>query len=159
FHSYIAFRVAPLLMTTFLFVEWQRRKLVGRSMKPLMILMAVWIITVFLVALPIGLYFLHHPHDFTGRASDVSIFSDPHPARVEVKVLLRTLGMFNVHGDKNWRHNFAGRPQLVGIVGVFFLTGVWLSVEQILRARWRASPEWLLLLWFAALLVPELLTV
>jgi len=158
FHSYIAFRVTPLLIAIIFFIEVMHRRKLNLLVKPWLKLFAAWLLVAIVVALPIGIYFLHHPQDFEGRAKEVSIFTDPHPERVEVKVLLRTLGMFNFHGDKNWRHNYGGRPQLLAPVGIFFLVGVWIAAVRARRAGWRAREEWLLLAWFAVLLIPELLS-
>ena len=158
FHSYIAFRVVPLLVALIFAHELFRRRRLGLPIAPWLKIFAVWLTIAFLVALPIGVYFLQHPQDFEGRAKEVSIFTDKHPARLEVKVLLRTLGMFNFHGDKNWRHNYGGRPELLAPVGIFFLVGVWLCVLRARRAGWRAREEWILLAWFFVLLIPELLS-
>jgi 4-amino-4-deoxy-L-arabinose transferase-like glycosyltransferase len=158
FHSYIAFRVTPLLVAViFCFEVMHRRRLNLRQM-PWLKIFATWLLIAIVVALPIGIYFLNHPQDFEGRAKEVSIFADKHPERVEVKVVLRTLGMFNFHGDKNWRHNYGGRPELLAPVGIFFLVGIWMSVAHWRRAGWRANGEWLLLAWFVVLLIPELLS-
>jgi len=158
FHSYIAFRVTPLLAALIFFFEMMRRRRMNLPVAPWTKIFTAWLLVAIIVALPIGIYFLHHPQDFEGRAKEVSIFSDKHPERVEVKVLLRTLGMFNFHGDKNWRHNYGGRPELLAPVGIFFLVGIWIAVAHARRAGWRAREEWLLLAWFAVLLIPELLS-
>lgn len=158
FHSYIAFRVTPLLVAIIFVCEIFRRRKLHEPIAPWVKIFAAWLLIAIMVALPIGIYFLHHPQDFEGRAKEVSIFTDPHPERVEVKVLLRTLGMFNFHGDKNWRHNYGGRPQLLAPVGIFFLVGIWMSLVRARRTGWRAREEWLLLAWFAVLLIPELLS-
>jgi 4-amino-4-deoxy-L-arabinose transferase-like glycosyltransferase len=158
FHSYIAFRVTPLLVALIFLFELMRRRKLSRPIAPWLKIFSVWLLAAILVALPIGIYFLHHPQEFEGRAKEVSIFTDQHPERVEVKVLLRTLGMFNFHGDKNWRHNYGGRPELLAPVGIFFLAGIVLTVVRVRRSGWSARAEWLLLAWFAVLLVPELLS-
>src|SRR5207245_3137424 len=118
----IAFRVTPLLIAIVFFFELRRRRKMDLPTAPWVRLFSVWLLVAIIVALPIGIYFLHHPQDFEGRTKEVSIFTDKHPERVEVKVMLRTLGMFNFHGDKNWRHNYGDRPRLITPVGIFFLT-------------------------------------
>src|SRR3954468_10871673 len=158
FHSYIAFRVTPLLVVLIFLFEVMRRRKLNLPLAPWLKIFSAWLLIAVVVALPIGIYFLHHPQDFEGRAKEVSIFADKHPERVEVKVLLRTLGMFNFHGDKNWRHNYGGRPELLAPVGIFFLVGIWIAAVRARRTGWRAREEWLLLAWFAVLLIPELLS-
>ncbi len=158
FHSYIAFRVTPLLVAIIFFFEIMRRRKVNLAVLSWVKIFAAWLLVAVIVALPIGIYFLHHPQDFEGRAKEVSIFTDKHPERVEVKVLLRTLGMFNFHGDKNWRHNYGGHPELLGPVGIFFLAGLLVAIVRLRREEWQARSEWLLLAWFVVLLIPELLS-
>ena len=41
--------------------------------------------------------------------------------------------MFNFIGDWNWRHNYAGRPELFWPVGILFVIGVILSIIQIFK--------------------------
>ena len=158
FHSYIAFRVTPLLVVVIFCFELMHRRKLNLPITPWLEIFATWLLIAIAVALPIGIYFLYHPQDFEGRAKEVSIFADKHPERVEVKVVLRTLGMFNFHGDRNWRHNYGGRPELLAPVGIFFLVGIWMSVAHWCRAGWRADAEWLLFAWFVVLLIPELLS-
>ena len=91
----------------------------------------VWtfLITTFIVALPIGIYFLQNPADFLGRTAQVSIFSSPAPLRDLGLNILKTAGMFNVAGDFNWRHNLAGRPELFWPIGILFIIGLIVAVR------------------------------
>ena len=158
FHSYIAFRVTPLLVVIIFFFEVMRRRKMNLPVAPWTKIFAAWLLVAIIVALPIGIYFLQHPQDFEGRAKEVSIFSDKHPERVEVKVLLRTLGMFNFHGDKNWRHNYGGRPELLAPVGIFFLVGIWISVAQAFARAGALAPSGCCSPGSPYFLIPELLS-
>ena len=71
FHTYIAFRVAviiliiPIIMILIKFWKGARSHFWQYGVWPLMIIA---------VALPIGIYFLQNPQDFIGRAGGVSVF-------------------------------------------------------------------------------------
>jgi hypothetical protein len=104
------------------------------------------------VALPIGLYFLNNPADFFGRTSQVSLFSQASPIKVFIVNAAKTLGMFNIAGDFNWRHNYAGSPELFLPVGLLFLLGIWLSIKRF------AFENKFLLSWLAIFLLPNILT-
>ena len=180
FHTYIAFRFAPFVGLALFAVEYLRIRKAHISFRPFFTRTAWWLGAAFLAALPIGLYFYLHPQDFIGRAGGVSIFATESPIRTFGKVLIQTLGMFNVRGDCNWRHNMACSPQLLFPVGIFFLVGLWILFRNILQKA--ISPDaksgprlpyeehlerrgynlkaisWFLLAWFGFLLAPELLT-
>ncbi|MBI3273687.1 MAG: hypothetical protein HYZ69_00940 [Candidatus Colwellbacteria bacterium] len=143
FHTYIAFRFMPFVLALPLgWYFWQRLKKNQKSIPDLIgdknkndnsklkiaqrcipCAIALFLFITFITALPVGYYFLQSPHDFFGRATDVSIFSASSPAYEFIKSNILTLGMFFVRGDCNGRHNYACQPQLHPIVGIFFAVG------------------------------------
>jgi 4-amino-4-deoxy-L-arabinose transferase-like glycosyltransferase len=161
FHTYIAFRmvvivlIVPLIMILVRF--FKEYKLIGKFwdtfFKKGFWQYKIWILATILVALPIGLYFLHNPQDFIGRASGISVFNKQSPAKVIIESTIKTLGMFNVVGDKNWRHNFSGSPQLFWPVGILFLVGIIFSIKKT-----KQGIHLFLLVWFGAMLLPAILT-
>jgi len=114
FHTYIAYRVAPLLLIIPFMLLWKARR------KKLIL---IFLIFAFLAALPLGIYFLKNPQDFFGRASQLSIFAGQSPVGDFGLNILKTIGMFFFRGDYNWRHNLAGAPQLWWPVAILFLFG------------------------------------
>ncbi len=50
--------------------------------------------------------------------------------------VVKTLLMFNVHGDDNWRHNISGAPELFWPVGILFLLGIVLGLYSLWKS-WR----------------------
>jgi hypothetical protein len=136
FYTYIAFRLAVIILATILALKRQWLK------------SGLFLAVVFLVASPLGLYFLQHPQDFMFRAEGVSIFSQANPFSSFLSSLGAHLGMFNFQGDGNWRHNLAGSPMLFWPVGMLFVGGFVLSLKR--------YP--LLLVWFFAMLLPGILT-
>jgi len=148
FYTYISFRFAPVLALLAL-----GPLLIKKGNKQLLIAVLFFICAAFLVALPIGLYFLHNPADFFGRSSGVSVFSQGSSVKVLAINVIATFGMFNIVGDFNWRHNYAGSPQLFLPVGLFFLLGIWLSIKR------REFKDKFLLFWLGIFLLPNILTI
>ena len=125
FYSYIAYRATPLLIFVILLFYWisilrtsdvhnhnrmsDVRKLIRRKF-----LLSIFylLLTIFIVVAPLGLYFLQNPQDFFGRTTQISIFNSPTLLKNLSINILKTAGMFNFIGDWNWRHNYAGRPEL-----------------------------------------------
>ncbi len=144
FHTYIAFRFIPFVMLIpilFAFRRWRQEiqnskfKIQNDNAKSkngipcIPCVVALFLFTAFVVALPIGLYFLQHPADFFGRGGQVSIFSAESPLKEFAKSTILTLGMFNVWGDCNARHNLNCAPQLFWPVGILFLIGLILTIR------------------------------
>ncbi|OGY97595.1 MAG: hypothetical protein A3A43_00025 [Candidatus Liptonbacteria bacterium RIFCSPLOWO2_01_FULL_56_20] len=139
FYTYIAYRVTPLLVLFMLMYFW-RESGAGIWRKQFLLSTLYFLLSAFLVALPIGLYYLSHPADFFGRTAELSIFSSQTPLKDLVGNTLKTAGMFNVAGDFNWRHNFAGRPELFWPVGMLFLIGIFAGSRTIWgKSRLRAA--------------------
>ena len=147
FYTYISYRFTPILIAAF-FIPY----LIKRRAKNLWMGFVIFVVVAFVVALPIGLYFLNNPGDFFDRSGQVSIFSADNPLRAAALSIVTTLGMFNVIGDFNWRHNFSGSPQLFWPVGILFLLGIYLSIKEF------SFSEKFLLLWFFIFLLPNILT-
>ncbi len=171
FHTYIAFRVAviilvvPLVMIWIKF--WKEYKKSGRLwpvyFKKGFWQYDFWLVAILIAALPIGLYFLQNPQDFVGRAGGVSIFAQENPIKALVLSTVKTLGMFNIVGDGNWRHNFAGSPQLFWLIGILFLIGFISSIKKLIKSIkekniLRVIGHWLLVIWFFVMLLPAILT-
>ncbi len=147
FYTYISFRFAPVLALLafgpFLFKKNYEQFRIG---------VLAFAGAAFLVALPIGLYFLHNPTDFVGRSSEVSIFSKSSPVKALAVGVAKVLGMFNIAGDFNWRHNYAGSPELFWPVGILFLLGIGVSIKRF------AFEERFMFIWLIIFLLPNILT-
>lgn len=170
FHTYIAFRFAPFLALVPIIYYFYKNKKSNELKKYFQILFA-WLGIAFLVALPIGLYFLNNPGDFFGRSGQVSIFNSDNPLLDLVESVGKTAVMFNFYGDCNWRHNYACRPQLDIFTGTFFLLGLILAFKKIFSRRKIETPTSnigthnpgrfpyvLILIWMAIMAIPSILT-
>lgn len=162
FHTYIAFRVAALLLGMILVSKWFTRK-GGSSRKTFILNTLYFILAITIVALPIGIYFLKNPSDFFGRAAGVSIFTQKNPLKALVRSLFSHLLMFNFYGDYNWRHNISGSPILFWPVGILFLIGLFYSLRETYFAFRNKNYSLLtthltLISWWFIMLIPGILT-
>jgi 4-amino-4-deoxy-L-arabinose transferase-like glycosyltransferase len=147
FYSYLAYRVTPVLLLPLL---WAYRDRIA--------LKRVWIpfvLATIFVCLPLGLYFLGHPQDFTGRTGSLSIFHDAHPVVSLLWNTTKTIGMFFVAGDFNPRHNIPGRPELFWPVAILFAIGVIAFLKRAVRGELASR---LVLLLFALAFLPVVLS-
>lgn len=120
FHSYIAYRVSPLLILGIWALIW-----FGGFVRKRFLNFAVWFAIGSICALvPLIIFFASSPADFLGRTSQISIFSSTAPAWELIKNIGLTAGSFFIYGDWNWRHNIAGEPLLAAPVALFLLMGV-----------------------------------
>ncbi len=162
FHAYISFRMAVLILPVILISYWFIYKKGGLQKKYLFFIF-YFLFFIFIVALPIGLYFLHNPQDFMSRATGVSVFSQPSPVKSFFESLIKHLGMFNVYGDPNWRHNLSGSPMLPPALGILFIAGFVISFRKIILSiknkNWSLEiGHWSLIVWFFVMLLPGVLT-
>ncbi|MEK7593333.1 MAG: hypothetical protein AAB464_01270 [Patescibacteria group bacterium] len=139
FHTYIAYRAMPLLALIiigyWLLVnkEWQIRK---------KIILITFLFSLFslIVFAPLGIYFIQNPQDFFGRTTQVSIFNSESPIKNLSINILKTAGMFNFSGDYNWRHNYAGKPELFWPVGILFIIGIIIGIKNMF-GNWKLEIE------------------
>lgn len=152
-YTYSAARALPIAFVAFVLylALFHRRQLRGR-----------WIALLLAAILAAGLYWpLHNylqSHETADtRAAQISApltalkNGDPKPI---LENTLTTLGAFGFKGDPKWRHNVAGRAVFTPLGAVFFYGGLLLVLW-----RWRQPGYALLLLWWAAGLLPGITTV
>jgi len=156
FHTYIAYRIAPLIALIILiyyFFNYQRQK----NIKDFWKLIIIWTITTFIIALPIGIYFLENPQDFMGRSTQVSVFNSAHPLKEFSLSFIKTIGMFNFYGDCNWRHNYACQKELDFLTGIFFILGLIVTIKKLAKKPFDFSSG-LIVGWFLIMTLPAILT-
>ncbi len=159
FHTYIAFRFAPIIALIPIFFG---RRLAGdwkdKKDKNYWKILIIWLAVTFLIALPMGLYFLKNPADFFGRTGQVSVFQQANPISSFLKSIGKTLLMFNVAGDCNWRHNLACWPQLEPLTGLGFLIGLGWLIKNLLKKHSVKITSAFILTWLFAMSLPAILT-
>ncbi len=137
-YTYISFRIIPLAVAAVIilylyFLKKNTEIIPGRRN----ILKGSFLfgIAVAIACLPLLYYFYLHPGDFSDRASQVSIFSSSNMVAQFIVNWILTLGMFNIIGDLNWRHNISGAPLLVWPVGIFFIIGFFKNIGSLVTGR------------------------
>ncbi|MCD6149327.1 glycosyltransferase family 39 protein [bacterium] len=169
FHTYIAFRIAPLILIILLLaILISQRNVFRRFWKKII----VFAICVFISASPLLFDFYQHPEYLQSRTGAISVFSPEVNQGHLIKTLSQSVGLslvkFNFWGDQNWRHNYPPYPVLNPVVGILFLIGlIYLIAEffHLLFLRFKKKTRdrkfiiySFLLSWFFALLIPEFLT-
>ncbi len=169
FHTYIAFRVAPLILVILLaaFIV-SRKKFLQEYWKQIIVFSAAVVIAVS----PMIYTFLKHPEYLESRSNAISVLSPEvnhgHLASTFAKSLGLSFVKYNFWGDQNWRHNYPPYPILNPIVGISFLIGIAYLIFKavhlsVLRFKYKIYDDKLavyifLLGWFLTMLIPEFLT-
>jgi 4-amino-4-deoxy-L-arabinose transferase-like glycosyltransferase len=161
FHSYISYRLAPLLLIVpLMFINKLKPETVREKKECSRCLFALFIFFAILAVLPLGFYFLEHQSDFVGRAGQVSVFASEHPFKLTGINILKSATMFFWHGDANPRHNFAGKPEILFPLSFFFGLGLVMTAKWLLRSQ---NPKekfaaLFLLFWLILFLIPMILS-
>lgn len=156
FHTYIAYRVTPVLILIILLFYWFQNKEKSYRQK-IIIPIALFLISAFVVAAPLLWYFLKNPQDFLGRTSQISFFSSPNPVKTLGINVLKTAAMFNFAGDSNWRHNYPSQPELFWPVGILFLLGIFLGIKSMIK-KTKTMEFSVLFGWFAFAALPVIVS-
>jgi len=133
FHTYISFRIAPLVFALVAVSFLLGKEKLWKNYKKYL---AFSILGVVLVSLPIILYYSGHFKDFISRSEAVSIFNAPKGMGVGEalgKSVVSHLSAFFVFGDKNPRHNYNNQPLLPAAWAVLFFIGSVISLGEIAK--------------------------
>lgn len=168
-HTYIAFRVSPLvLIVLFCALLITRKGFLKDYWKHTLVFAAAMFIT----ALPMLLdFFVYHPEHYASRTSEISVLNPQTNQGHLLPIVARTFGLslakYNFWGDQNWRHNYPPYPLLNPLAGVAFLLGICYIIFKTLRLTWlrfvrgvrddKLHIYLFLLAWFFVLLIPEFL--
>lgn len=171
-YTYLAFRLVPVALVIIVgYIAWREWPLVRRSLPGLVAAAVVSVI----VFLPLGQYAYTHQELFFHRANQVDIRGEIWDGR-ELDLLdppWHTIGevaegldldpvwenarkvanMFNVHGDRNGRHNIPGEPMLGEVSAALLVIGAAVSL-----AAWRNWRLGSLLLLAGLMGVPSIFT-
>ena len=167
FYTYFSYRIVPLIAVALLLAYWYYLKKdfshekYEHARNQLLRGFTLMALTVIMIAMPIGLYFLGHPEDFLKREGrPISVLAQEQPLKELAVSVVKTLAMFNFSGDYNQRHNIPGSPQLVLPISLLFTVGFlrglahWLS-----RKHGHFSPTYTLMFsWFFIMLIPGFLS-
>ena len=168
-HTYIAFRVSPLVMVAVLIALILSHE---NFLKNFWRHILVFAFAMMVTATPMLLdFFYFHPEHYASRTGGISVLNPDVNKGNLISVLAKTFGLslakYNFWGDQNWRHNYPPYPILNPLVGIAFLFGLCYSIFKFLRLLWlrifhgireeKLVVYTLLLSWFFVLLIPEFL--
>lgn len=167
-HTYISYRVAPLILLIIMAVYWLSLKkdfsfskydfAKTRLFMGFIILAA----SAVFIALPVLIFYFQNPDAFLSRAGAyLSVFSQKDPPKELFSSIFKTLGMFNFQGDWNWRHNISGWPQLSLPIGALFILGFIRELLHLARIKHGhvSTNHTLLFAWFFVMLLPGFLSI
>ncbi len=136
-------RLLPLILVGH--VLWRAVVTRGRSVRGDVQALGIAGATAVVLFAPVGLYFLRHPEQFTGHASDVglaAVAAAHHGGNLVAALgaqLAAVAGAFFVAGDPSTFHNLPFRPLLDPVTGLAFVIGVGIAAGALIgRGRWAA---------------------
>jgi len=168
-HTYIAWRIAPLILLILLIsFILSRKNFIKEYWKHILVFILLFLIA----TIPIFYTLYKNPTYIHAPIDDISIFSPQINKGNFVGTFFRSFSLslikYNFWGDQNWRHNYPPYPILDPLTGIAFLFGIifsFLILFQKLYQRIKQKirdPEMdsyaLLFFWFFIMLVPEFLT-
>ncbi|KKQ15390.1 MAG: hypothetical protein US25_C0006G0018 [Candidatus Moranbacteria bacterium GW2011_GWE1_36_7] len=168
-HTYIAFRVSPIVLVVFLVsLMITRKNFLHDYWKHVLIFAFAMLVT----ASPMLLdFFYYNPQHYASRTSVISVFNPATnggnlPATI-AKTFSLSLQKYFGMGDLNMRHNYPPYPLLNPIVAITFLLGLIHVIRKCFYYAWtrftkgerneRMDIYVFLLSWFLILLIPEFL--
>ena len=136
-HTYISWRVAPLILITLLPIFVLTRKNFLREYWKNILIFTFFSI---LIAYPILDLIYMHPSYLHAPIDDISVFSPivnhGHPYLTLLWSFFLSLTKYNLVGDMNWRHNFPPYPLLDVLTGLAFLFGFIYSLKKFIHLLW-----------------------
>jgi 4-amino-4-deoxy-L-arabinose transferase-like glycosyltransferase len=153
-YTYAAARIFPFLFVAFVILWfWRDRQALRHQWGN----MAVMVLTAFLVALPLLLFFLRYPYFFIFRSRFVAnrgLGTFPGQPWLTWLNNIRRVGLGLVwEGEMNLRHNLPGRPFFDPVQSFFTTLGLVHIIQQRLRRH-----HVFLGLWFLVMILPSLLS-
>jgi 4-amino-4-deoxy-L-arabinose transferase-like glycosyltransferase len=168
-HTYIAFRVSPLVLIVLLAgMILVHKRFLAEYWKHI----AAFAVAMFIVSAPMLLdFFYFHPEHYASRTTEISVLNpnvnQGHLLKTVAKTFALSLAKYNFWGDQNWRQNYPPYPILNPLTGLAFLVGLiyiivkffhllWLRIKKGVRDE-KLYIYLFLLAWFFTLLIPEFL--
>lgn len=168
-HTYIAFRVSPLVLIVLLIsLVITRKHFFQNYWKHVLVFFFALMIT---SAPMLFDFFVANPHHYASRTSAISVFNSETNDGKLISTIAKTFSLsiqkYFGMGDLNMRHNYPPYPLLNPIVGISFLIGLIYIVINFFKLLWlriskgQRSEKFdiyaFLLSWFLVLLIPEFL--
>ncbi len=160
-YTYSPGRFVGVLVAVFLAVELLARWLGQESRRRIAAIQFDWrglivaAALALLVMLPLGVYFLQNPVQFSRRFTSVSIFDFPSPAAAFASSAVGNLAQFVIPGAgyESKHYNLPGKPVFDLFIAPWFLAGIVLAFARARRPEYR-----FLIVWFIVMATPAFLT-
>lgn len=169
-HTYIAFRIAPLVLIVLIPALIAIRK---KFLQTYWKFALIFIFSAFISAAPmLWNFFISNPEHFESRSNAISVLSSEVNHGDFWGTLTRSfslaLAKYIVWGDQNWRHNHPPYPILDPVSSFAFVVGFCIALYKVISITMRRALNndrardlvifLFLLTWFFALLAPEFFT-
>lgn len=153
-YTYVAFQLfAGIAFLALVYLIIWRRSWFMRNWKKIALGLAAFLI----VLSPMIVSTVKHPNDSFARSGGTSFMNKSlnggKPLQTLADSVSKTLLMFHLKGDANYRHNLGGLPMLNVFVGIMFLLGVFVCLARLGRIKY-----FMLLAIFGTMLLPAALT-
>ncbi len=160
-YTYSPGRFVGVFIAIFVVVEWLVARLGARTRAKISATDLDWrgIVAAgalaIVVMLPLGIYFVQNPVQFSRRFQSVSIFDFPVPAQAFATSVAGNLAQFVIPGAgyASKHYNLPGKPVFDLLIAPWFLAGILLAFARARRAEYR-----FLILWFIVMATPAFLT-
>jgi hypothetical protein len=168
-HTYIAWRIAPVIIIFLLLaMVLSRKNFLREYYKLLLVFFFLFSISIS----PIVYTMYANPQYFYERIDAVSVLSPEANKGNPIGTFLRSFSLslikYNIVGDQNWRHNFPPYPILDPLTGIAFLFGLFYSTRRFFQLFYLRISEKIrntdmeshmfILAWFFIMLAPEFMT-
>ena len=154
FYTYQAAWLLPGVLVVFLIYKLFQEPGFLRRYFPQLALLAV---VALVVLLPLALFAYHNQSIFIHRTSQVGVFAEGQGSQAPLASLLsntlKVAGLFVMGGDIAITDNIALRPPLPRLEAAFLIGGLLIALWRVKRPAYA-----LLLIWFAWMLLPSILT-
>jgi 4-amino-4-deoxy-L-arabinose transferase-like glycosyltransferase len=159
FHTYIAYRVTPILVILVLVFPWVEASRSG-WVRRYWTAVGLFAVGAAVVMYPLVAYLVSHPAMAIDRMNQVSAFHGRSPMRDIANNTWKTVGMLYWKGDTNWRQNYPGRPEVFWPVVLLMTFGIAVAIRRILARPPPPAllPPTLLLLWILCGAIPAVLS-
>jgi len=132
FHTYISFRIAPLILAAAFIIHADRWR---DNKRQLAAAAAAFALAALAAAAPLLSYFWQHPAQFNARIVALANVSGWEAWRLGIGSAMTTLAMFATAGDQNWVRNLPAWPALDWPVATLFIIGLVLAIVRIGAGR------------------------
>jgi len=174
FHTYLAFRLSIIILVIYLFSEIKKSQIVVRDLsrnemrhkchttafqssqiKEYSKYLSIFILSAFIVFLPLLIDYIINPIHFLGRADEISLFKNGFISGIkEILLNIKNVAMmFAFKGDHVAKHNIPLMPVFEPVAAILFYLGLTISIVKIKKSTsYILTVSWFFIMLFATIL-------